>query len=154
MMFRSAAGAVLAVVLALCAMPSAAAAQAATPPTLNGEALSASAGLDSPNSGPWPFVLGVCGNGAPYGSNFSFGGTAAGPYPGSFSESGTVSYNVNDHSNIWGQGPVTSFSGAFTIFSQPSGTVTVSGTTTLVASGHWAAVGVRRVQAGSTLARS
>ncbi len=134
MMFRFAAGAALAVVLALGAMPSAAAAHAVTHPTLNGEALSASASLDSPNGPPWPFVLGACGNAVSYGPNFRFYGTAIGPYPGSFSETGTVSYNVNDYSNTWGQGPVTSFSGAFTITS-PTGSVTVSGTATLVHSG-------------------
>ena len=151
-MFRLAVGATVAAAVACCVMSSAAAAQAATPPTLSGEALSASPSAGGP---PWPFVLGSCGNGSPYGPDFSFAGTATGPYPGSFSESGTVSYTPDAPSdNPWGQGPVTSFSGAFTIKS-PDGKVTVTGTNTLDYNGAlavcWGSAGGGGVNIGPIL---
>jgi hypothetical protein len=86
--------------------------------------------VDNP---PYPFFL-VCGNGATSGPNFTYAGTASGPYPGPFAESGTIAYNpttVNDEYQF-GEGPVTSFTTSFTIDS-PNAVVT--GSETLIPTG-------------------
>lgn len=106
-------------------VPTAASAAAPSPPSLNGESFNASPQVSNP---PYPFFL-VCGNGFTSGPNFSFDGTASGPYPGTFIESGTIDYNPTlvNYQYPFGEGPVTGFSTAFTIVS-PNGVVTGSET--------------------------
>ena len=107
---------------------------AAAPPTLSGESFSASPAVDN---APYPFFL-VCGNGDTSGPYFSFDGTASGPYPGTFTESGTIDYDptVFNDEYSFGEGPVTGFSTNFAILS-PNGDVT--GSETLIPTGAPAA---------------
>jgi hypothetical protein len=125
----------VAAIVALCVMSSAAVAQAATPPTLVGEAFSAQENVDNGTGAQFPFILGQCGNWNPYSvpSSFDISGQASGPFPGWFEETGSVSYNSSDDSNAWGQGPVLTFTSTFTI-TGPNGYVTATGSTGLVPS--------------------
>ncbi len=86
---------------------------------LTGETLTSALG------GPSYFVPGACYSGGPASSNFSFAGTAAGPYPGAYRETGTISYQLRPVSSddLIAVGPVTSISATFTITSA-AGTVT------------------------------
>ncbi len=107
----------------LCAVP-AAAAQAATPPTLSGEELSvAQAGTDffgatcAAQSLPNTFT-----------ESFSFAGTATGPYLGTFVETGALTYTLNPYTvgqpvPPWQSGPISNLTATFTITS-PTGYVT------------------------------
>lgn len=85
-MFRLASGATLVAALVLGGLSGTAMA-AQAPPALGGETLSASA---SSLTSPYPFLL-PCG-GSSQGPAFNFSGTATGPYPGSFVETGSVEY--------------------------------------------------------------
>jgi hypothetical protein len=70
-----------------------------------------------------------CNPGATSNFTWSSSGTALGPYPGTYAESGTVTMDGPDPAS--GRGPVTSFQAQFTI---TSATGTVTGTKTLAAS--------------------
>jgi Ca2+-binding RTX toxin-like protein len=87
------------------------AAQAATPASLAGETFTS-------NEVPGSTVTGTCGGNL----KFAVSGTAAGPFPGTFTESGSLSTSGTGYPNR--------FSGTFTITST-AGTVTVTGTGTL-----------------------
>ncbi len=97
-MFRRALGAAAAGVLAVSAAPPAAGAVASRPPRLTGQTLSAQRNWPGTTE---PFFLALCGSrlASPpvTGSgnytatqHFSFHGSATGPYPGTFSESGWI----------------------------------------------------------------
>ena len=93
------------------------------PPVLTGERFLSP---DLSGGGAPPQVTANC---APLGTStidFTVTGTAVGPYPGTFTESGTA---VIDTTSYTGTGPVTSFTANFTIQS-PVGTVT--GTKSLI----------------------
>lgn len=93
---------------------------AARPPRLTGEQLTATA------DGSSYFVPGTCYSGGPADSSFSFTGTATGPFPGTYTETGTLSYTLTTVSSgeEVATGPVTGFSATVTITS-PAGTVIV-----------------------------
>ena len=66
------------------------------------------------------FVPGACYSGGPATSSFSFSGQATGPYPGPYTETGTISYSLTPSSTAGGliaSGPITGFSATFTITS-------------------------------------
>jgi hypothetical protein len=94
------------------------------PATLAGETLTAS------DSGSSYFVPGSCYSGGPMTSSFSFTGTAAGPYPGTFTETGTMTYTLGPvpDGQMIASGTVTQFSAKFTITSSAG---KVTGTRTL-----------------------
>ena len=120
----------------------------AAPPTLTGESFDASEYVGAP---PYPFFL-VCGNSPTSGPYFSFDGTANGPYPGTFTESGTIEYNptVFNDEYYFGEGPVTGFSTNFAILSA-NGDVT--GSETLIPTGApaacWESAGGGGVEIGT-----
>ena len=93
-------------------------ANAATPSSLAGEALSSSKVTGSQLTGDCPLT-----NGKEVSFSFSVSGTATGPFPGTFTESGSFT--------ALGSGIVDTFSSIFEIRSS-SGTVTVIGTKRLV----------------------
>jgi hypothetical protein len=108
------------------------------PPVLSGESL---INPDGSGAGAPPQVTADC---VPFGIStisFTVSGTAVGPYPGTFTESGTA---VIDTTNPFVAGPVTSFTANFTIQS-PTGTVT--GTKSLI-SDPLRATGLGTCQAG------
>lgn len=106
-------------VMAMGAVPAAAPAAAATLPTLAGETLNATIAHDRFSASCW--------TSGTYTVTFTFRGDATGPYPGRFTESGTITYALhrylhrNDGAVAWAR--ITAFSDAFTITS-PAGTVT------------------------------
>ncbi len=71
------------------------------------------------------FVPGACYSGGPASSSFSFTGTATGPYPGTYRETGTIAYRLNPalSDELIAAGPVTAYSATFTVRSA-AGTVT------------------------------
>ncbi len=71
------------------------------------------------------FVPGACYSGGPASASFSFAGSATGPYPGSYTETGTIAYRLNPafSDDLIAAGPVTGYSATFTIRSA-AGTVT------------------------------
>lgn len=93
-------------------------ANAATPSSLAGEALTSRDVTGSQLTGGCPLT-----DGQEASFSFSVSGTATGPFPGTFTESGSFSAP--------GSGIVDTFSSTFTIKS-PSGTVTVTGSKQLV----------------------
>ena len=114
-MFRLASGATLLAALVLGGFSGTAMA-AQAPPALGGETLNASA--STPTS-PYPFLL-PCG--ISQGPTFNFSGTATGPYPGSFVESGTVEYSLIPTPET-ADAPLLSYAATFTI-NTPNTTVT------------------------------
>jgi hypothetical protein len=95
------------------------AAPAAARSRLTGETFSASV------DGSSYFVPGTCYSGGEASVSFNFSGTASGPYPGTFTETGTITYALRTvvAGQLISSGPVTGFSAAFSIAS-PAGTVT------------------------------
>jgi hypothetical protein len=141
--------AAFAIGLALGVLPATAAAQSATPATLTGETLTASRSVDA---SPYPFFL-PCGGGSTSAPDFSFDGTAAGPYPGTFTETGKVVWDAVVPGPNGDGGPVTSYSSTFSITGQHA---TVTGSETLTDTGGeatcWGSAGgagvdIRRVVA-------
>ncbi len=130
-MFRFALATAIAGVVGLGALPAAAAAQTPAPPTLAGESFSAS---QSVTTAPYPFFL-VCGNGPTSGPNFKFSGKATGPFAGTFTESGMVSYTATVLPPPEVFAPLTAYSAAFKIKSKQG---TVTGSETLVDNGAMA----------------
>lgn len=94
------------------------------PSTLAGETLTAS------DSGSSYFAPGSCYSGGPTTASFSFTGTAAGPYPGTFTETGTMAYTLDPvpDGQMIASGTVSRFSAKFTITSSAG---KVTGTRTL-----------------------
>lgn len=141
--------AALAIGLALGVLPATAAAQNATPATLTGETLAASSSVDAP---PYPFFL-PCGGGSTSAPDFNFDGAAAGPYPGSFTETGQVVWDPVVPGPDGDGGPVTTYSSTFRITAQHA---IVTGSETLIDTGPeatcWGSAGgtgvdIRRVVA-------
>ena len=94
---------------------------AQAPPALGGETLSAS---ESSLTSPYPFLL-PCGSSQ--GPAFNFSGTATGPYPGSFVETGSVEYLL-----IPAPGTVDASLGSYAAtFTINSPNATVTGTETM-----------------------
>lgn len=90
------------------------------PSTLDAETLSA---VDQSTALSFP-----CSSLGSYTASFDLSGTAAGPYPGTFTETGTLSYTLSTGTPSQFSGSVNAFTANFTITS-PDGTIT--GTKTL-----------------------
>jgi hypothetical protein len=154
MLSRFLAGAAIAATLL---MTGGATAGAATPPpTLDGEAFSASMDVDDATGAQFPFILGQCGNWYHSTPTFDLNGQASGPYPGYFQEHGSITYSSDAPSdNIWGQGPVLTFDSTFTITESDGSTVAAVGTTSLVPNGGlavcWGSAGGGGVNIGPFL---
>jgi hypothetical protein len=145
-----------AIAASLLATGSATAATPKPPPTLDGEAFSASMAVDDATGATFPFILGQCGNWYFSTPTFELTGQASGPYPGYFQEQGSITYSSDAPSdNIWGQGPVLTFASTFTITEPDGTTVAAVGTTSLVANGDlavcWGSAGGGGVNIGPFL---
>ena len=91
-------------------------ANAATPSSLAGETFMS-------NNVKGSMLTGACPDNSTGGSyNFSVSGTAAGPFPGTFTESGSITTSLSGH--------VLTFASSFTI-KNTAGTITVTGTKSL-----------------------
>ncbi|HEX8916941.1 MAG TPA: hypothetical protein VF898_00420 [Chloroflexota bacterium] len=87
------------------------------PTTLHAQAASLS-GEELSNSAPGSYAFDFpCSSPGSYTVSFSVSGTATGPYPGTFTESGTLSYTINTPYGTSNSGTVTDFSATFVITS-------------------------------------
>jgi hypothetical protein len=111
---------------------------ATLPPTLAGEAFSASMEVDNATGAQFPFILGQCGNWYYSTPTFDIFGQASGPYPGYFEEKGSVTYNNDLPGAPGGEGPVLTFASTFTITESDGVTVSAVGTASLVPNGDLA----------------
>ena len=85
---------------------------------------------ESTASAPYPFLLTCGGQSSGPNSDFHFSGTATGPYAGSFTESGSASYDTSGGPPT-ATGPVEAYTTSFTINSADA---TVTGTETITGS--------------------